>query len=173
MRLGALLEGGSLAGPWPSGDHGVSHGPFQINSSVHPVSYAQANDPAYAVAYMQQKYRDGVAKVPSALWQSNPAGAAALAAYYAEAPAVMYPLDRVTAAFSKIAAWLTGEGKTNETIPVVFGIPNPFDGITIPNPFDGAGALVAALADPETWKRVIAVIAGVVFIVAGVFMAIN
>src|SRR6266567_3344693 len=43
MILGALLEGGSLNGPWAVGDNGTSFGPWQIHLPAHPgVSAAQA-----------------------------------------------------------------------------------------------------------------------------------
>lgn len=178
MRIGALLEGGSLGGPWPSGDQGVSHGPFQINSTVHNVSRAQANDPTFAVSYMLASYQAGVNRVTSerpGLWQSDPAAAAALAAYYAERPAAMYPAARVAAAFNAIKAWFTGAPQTGESegggvIPVVFGIPNPLDGVG--DLFDGLGTFLNKLRDPAVWVRVIAVLVGAVLLVAGVFMAV-
>lgn len=177
MRLGALLEGGSLSGPWSSGDQGVSHGPFQINSTVHNVSRAQANDPAFAVSYMLASYQaavNRVAKEKPDLWYTDPAAAAALAAYYAERPAAMYPAARVAAAFSKIKAWFTGTPQTGESEggiePVVFGIPNPLDGVG--DLFDGLGSFLNGLRDPAVWVRVIAVLVGAVLVVAGVFMAV-
>lgn len=179
LRIGALLEGGSLGGPWSSGDNGVSHGPYQINSTVHAVSKAQANDPVYAVNYMRASYQAGVNRVTQerpGLWQSDPAQAAALAAYYAERPAAMYPAARVAAAFNAVKSWFTGSPQTGESdggeiVPVVLGIPNPLDGIG--DLFDGLGTLLNALRQPDTWIRVIAVLAGAVLLVAGAFLAVS
>lgn len=163
MRLGALLEGGSLTGPWPSGDQGRSHGPFQIFSAVHDVTYEQANDPTFAVGYMLDSYRAGVARVERerpGLFTSDPAAAAALAAYYAEKPREMYPAERVAAKFSTLKLWLVGIGKT-----VAGGVDTgPLGGL-------GGGALGGALdqlGDPQLWRRVAAVILGALLILAGV-----
>lgn len=86
MRFGALMEGGSLEGPWPSGDNGLSHGPYQIYSAVHPVTYDQANDPVAATRYMLSEYTRALEKVPASLWQTDPQEAARLTAWNAERP---------------------------------------------------------------------------------------
>lgn len=90
----AMLMGSKLESGWnPSsvGDQGTSFGPFQIHLPAHPgVTAAEAENPSWAVNYMMPAYEAGVAKVSDALWQSDPAQAAATAAYYAERPAKMY-----------------------------------------------------------------------------------
>jgi len=89
-----MLMGSSLESSWNAGavgDNGTSFGPFQIHLPAHPgVSAAQAQDPTFAAKYMLPAYQNGVSKVAPGLWQSNPALAAATAAYYAERPAKMY-----------------------------------------------------------------------------------
>ena len=169
LRLGALLEGGSLSGPWASGDNGVSHGPYQINSSVHDVSHAQANDPAFAVRYMLAEYQAGVARVTEespGLWDSDPALAAARAAFYAERPRVMYPIERIRERFGELASWLAGLGKGGG------------GGIDLPGWGDlpGAGAVTSALAvltSAATWRRVAAVVLGIALVFGGVYLFIG
>ena len=92
MGLGALLEGGSLgSGGFGTGDYGQSHGPFQIYQVAHhDITVAQSEDPDYAVRYMLKSYEDAAAKVPDALWQSNPELAAEHTAYLAERPKYDY-----------------------------------------------------------------------------------
>lgn len=117
MRLAALLEGGSLAGPWPSGDQGQSHGPFQIYTVAHPgVSAAQANDPGFAVAYMLPEFQAALEKVKHdhASWLTDsPMMAAAYAVFWAERPLVMYPYERIAAAWST----LTGTSAAGDVPP--------------------------------------------------------
>jgi cell wall-associated NlpC family hydrolase len=105
MRVGALLEGGSLTGPWASGDQGQSHGPYQIYQGAHAgrISVQDSLDPDAATRYMLADYRAGVNRVRSeypGLFQSDPYKAAALAAFYAERPAAMYPEQRIAYARS-------------------------------------------------------------------------
>ena len=103
MLLGALLEGGGLAGPWRCGDGGVSCGPWQIKLSVHrTVSRSEAQDPAFAAAYMLPAYTAGCRSVPLVTWRKDPRGAAALCAFRAERPARMYPASRVAAAWQRL-----------------------------------------------------------------------
>ncbi len=91
MELGALLESGSLSGPFGVGDQGHSYGPFQINLPYHPgVTAAQAIDPSFAASYMEAAYEAAVNSIPDALWKSNPEQAAEQAAVIAERPAVDY-----------------------------------------------------------------------------------
>ncbi len=110
MKLGALLEGGSLGGgPFPEGDSGTSFGPFQIHLPAHPgVSAGQAQDPSWAVRYMLGEYRAAVASVSDSLWSSDPKSAAALAAFRAERPAVMYPADRIDRAWRALKTGALG-----------------------------------------------------------------
>lgn len=104
MKLGALLEGGSLGGgPFPVGDTGTSYGPFQIHLPAHPgVSAAEASTPTFAVQYMLDSYLRAVASVSPQLWESDPKHAAALAAYRAERPRSMYPGSRIDAAWKAL-----------------------------------------------------------------------
>lgn len=180
LRLGALLEGGSLSGPWPSGDNGVSHGPYQINSSVHDVSHAQANDPAYAVRYMLAEYQAGVARVSEespGLWESDPALAAARAAFYAERPREMYPLARIRAGFGQLASWLAGISKGG------IDLPGPLPAIDLPGidlpglgdlpGLDAVGSALAVLTSAATWRRVAAVVLGIALVFGGVYLFIG
>lgn len=111
LRVAALLEGGSLAGPWGVASVGEdSHGPFQINLLAHPdVTVAQANDPTFAVAYMLPQFRAGIAKIESSRWVTAPLEALAEAIYYAERPAVIYPQARVQEAVRQLGGDLTGD----------------------------------------------------------------
>jgi hypothetical protein len=108
MRVGALLEGGSLApdqrtGRWPCGDSGWTCGPYQIHRRANPgVSVAESQDPRFAVAYMLPRYAAGCASVPAGRWRTDPADAAAVCAYRAERPARMYPARRVDAAWKQL-----------------------------------------------------------------------
>jgi hypothetical protein len=105
-----MLMGSSLESNWNTnavGDNGESFGPFQIHITVHPgVSSSQAQDPVFAAKYMLPAYQAGVSKVSPSLWQSNPAQAAATAAYYAERPAKMY--SGYEAKWSQVQAALNG-----------------------------------------------------------------
>jgi hypothetical protein len=89
-----MLMGSSLESNWNAGavgDNGHSFGPFQIYLVAHPnVTAAQAADPTWAAKFMLPAYQAGVAKVQPGLWSSDPALAAAQAAFNAEHPAKMY-----------------------------------------------------------------------------------
>lgn len=115
MLMGARLESGW--NPGASGDGGTSFGAYQIHLPAHPgVTEAQAKDPAFATRYMLKAYEAGVNRVDPALWNSNPAVAAATAAFYAERPKVMYPTDRINAAWTPVnGAWSGGSGGTGGT----------------------------------------------------------
>lgn len=103
MRLGALLEGGDLHGPWVCGDHGWSCGPWQINRSVHGgVSRAEAANPAWAARFMLPAYQAGCASVPASQWKTDPRGSAATCVFRAERPAAMYSTARVRAAWAQL-----------------------------------------------------------------------
>lgn len=108
MIMGALLEGGNLTGPWSVGDNGTSFGPYQIHLPAYnnPPTVAQANDPAFAVKFMLQRYENGVNSVPFALWLTNPVQAASDAVYKAESPAQMYQQDRINSSAPVAAAAL-------------------------------------------------------------------
>lgn len=176
LRLGALLEGGSLSGPWPSGDAGASHGPYQINSNVHAVSYAEANDPAFAVSYMLGEYRAGVARVERerpGLWASSPVVAASLAAFYAERPREMYPESRVQSAGAQLAAWLMTIGKTAGTvIPVGFPWPGG-DGGDTGGDGGALGEFIGQLGERETWIKAAVILVAMALVVGGVYVAVT
>ena len=114
MSLGALLEGGTLAGSgFGVGDNGNSHGPFQINAPFHPdISVAGALNPASAVAYMKGAYQSAVNQISPSLWSSNPELAAEQAARMAENPAQDYITARgqstVDSAYQRATAALGG-----------------------------------------------------------------
>jgi hypothetical protein len=113
MLMGGMLESG--LNPLAVGDNGKSHGIFQIFLTAHPnVSPAQAHDPDFAVRFMLPAYTAGVSKVDAALWNSNPKQAAALAAYYAEHPKVMYPQTRIDSAWPTVQS-LFGGGDLADT----------------------------------------------------------
>lgn len=108
MLMGARLESG-----WnlqAVGDQGSSFGPFQIHLPAHPgVSSGQAQDAGWATAYMMPAYQAGVNKVASGLWASDPAQAAALAAFYAERPAKMYGTSNYQADWVFVQQALQGQ----------------------------------------------------------------
>lgn len=129
MLMGAQLESGMSTSA--VGDNGKSYGPFQIYLVAHPnVSPAQAKDPGWAAAFMLPSYQAGVNKVTPSLWQSDPAKAAATAAYYAERPKVMYPDSRIRSGWPTVQAALNGQtlGPTTGTGGVVTAA-NPLDAI--------------------------------------------
>lgn len=107
MLMGAQLESGM--NPNAVGDSGKSHGIFQIYLVAHPnVTADQARDPAWATRFMLPAYQAGVARVDPALWNSNPKQAAALAAFYAERPKVMYPQARIDSAWAAVSGGTAG-----------------------------------------------------------------
>jgi len=109
MKLGAMLEGGRWQAPWPVGDSGTSFGPFQIHLPAHPgVTRAEAEDPAFAVRYMLPEYQAAVKQITDESWARDPKNAAALAAFKAERPEVMYPQARIDAAYRR-AVGLAGD----------------------------------------------------------------
>lgn len=129
MLLGALLEGGSISGPWAPGDQGTSFGPWQIHLPAHPgVSESDAENPLMAAMIMAPEYSAAVAQIPATAWQSDPMDAAAEAVYLAERPAQMYPPARVLAAWTALqgggtrAGGVPGPGGTSGGVaPVSFG----------------------------------------------------
>lgn len=131
MLMGSKLESGW--NPESVGDHGTSFGPFQIHLPAHPgVSAAQAKDPVFAAKYMAGAYQQGVNKVNPGLWNSDPAMAAATAAFYAERPAVMYPTSRYRAAWSEVSAALSGApvGTGNGMVPAGNPVSDTVSGFT-------------------------------------------
>ncbi len=114
MLMGSYMEGGW--GPtYNVGDRGTSFGPYQMHIGGALTSSGltpkQAEDPVLATRAMLGSYQGAVAKVSDAQWKSNPKQAAALAAYYAEHPAHMYPSDRVNAAWNAVHGGVLGTFK--------------------------------------------------------------
>lgn len=129
MVMGAMLESGLNVNA--VGDNGKSFGPFQIYTVAHPnVSPSQAKDPNFAVRYMLPQYQAGVSKVPDAIWQANPAKAAATAAFYAERPKNMYPDSRISSSWKTVQAAMSGQdvsvgtagGTGGGAAPAAFGL---------------------------------------------------
>lgn len=109
MLMGSRLESGQNVNA--VGDNGSSFGPFQIHLPAHPgVSAAEAQNPQWAVHYMLPSYQAGVARVPATLWASDPAQAAATAAFYAERPAKMYSAANYNADWKIVSQELNGQG---------------------------------------------------------------
>lgn len=101
MYMGSKLESGWRANA--VGDNGNSHGFYQINLPFHPsMTAAKARDPKASTQYMLNAYQSGAAKVNPSLWDSDPAMAAAWAAYYAERPAAFYGEQRVRGAWPSV-----------------------------------------------------------------------
>ena len=130
VRL-AMLVGTHLESGWNTkavGDQGRSFGPYQIFFVAHPgISVAQAEDPDWSTRFMLGSYQAGVQRVPESLWERDPKNAAALAAFYAERPSVMYPQGRIDAAWAAVQSIGTG---------------------TLPSGTTGAGGPPAATTDP-------------------------
>lgn len=126
MLMGAKLESGW--NPGAVGDGGTSFGIFQIHLPAHPnVTAEQAKDPAFAARFMLPAYEAGASRVDPALWNADPALAAATAAFYAERPKAMYPSDRVRGAWSAVNGAMTGN-VTDDTGGVQ-NVSNPLDAI--------------------------------------------
>lgn len=175
MRLGALLEGGSFTGPWSVGDQGTSFGPFQIHLPAHPgVTQAAAEDPAQAVLFMLPEYEAAALRVPASQWQSDPAGAAATVVYYAERPAVMYPTNRVRAAWAQ----LTGTAPSGDSGGAGSGLPpsGTVTGGAVPasgGAFAWLTGLPAAFGAHAIGARAALVALGLALLLAGVFIAVR
>ncbi len=103
MKLAVQMESGGRADA--VGDNGQSHGFYQIYQGAHAgkITPEQSRDPVASTRYMLGEFRSAVQRVPPAMWESNPQQAAALAAYYAERPQVMYPQERVASAYRAIS----------------------------------------------------------------------
>lgn len=125
MYMGSALE--SSQNPSAVGDNGTSYGAFQIHLPAHPgVTATEAQDPTFSARYMLSAYQAGVGKVQPSLWSSDPALAAATAAYYAERPAEMYS-GYATKWSSIVQPELNGQdvtagGATAQTVSDPFGI---------------------------------------------------
>jgi hypothetical protein len=149
VRL-AMLMGAKLESGWRAdavGDNGNSFGPFQINIPAHPnVSSASAQDPVFASRFMLPAYEAGVNRVDPALWNSDPALAAATAAFYAERPRVMYRTDRVRSSWADVnAAWNGGIGGIGSALGLG-------DGTGDVNSLSNTGGPIAELGDWAWWK---------------------
>lgn len=193
MLLGAMLEGGSLSGPWPRGDNGQSAGPFQINSPGNGgVDLGNAEQIPWAVAFMAPRYIAAVNQVPADLWRTNARQAAAQAVYIAERPAKMYSPQNVGNAWAMLH---NGNGSAGLDTPLANGSnptkqqiidainngQNPIDilpGVSIPapnvpNPLAPVGGAVAFLSDQRNWVAILFVVAGAGLIVGGLFSVAN
>jgi murein DD-endopeptidase MepM/ murein hydrolase activator NlpD len=111
MLMGAALEtslqdvaqygGGPGRGYWQ-----IEAGPG--GSHEGQITEEDALDPYQAAIFMAPDYRHGCETITD--WTSDAASAYATAAYRAERPAVMYPGDRVTAAWALIRPYIRGGG---------------------------------------------------------------
>ena len=115
MRIGALLESGSLDGGWGVGDSGQSYGPFQIHQkgNNYAISVEDSLNPDKATAFMVGRYRAARDQVKTRygqdIFQQDPQKAARLTAGYAEKTAMWgqnpdnpYPIDRAGWAWSQL-----------------------------------------------------------------------
>jgi hypothetical protein len=167
MVMGGMLESGLNVNA--VGDNGKSFGPFQIYTVAHPnVSPAQAKDPTFAVRFMLPQYQAGVAKVPDAIWQANPAKAAATAAFYAERPKNMYPDSRISSSWGTVQAALNGQDVT------VGG--SGGGAVTASNPLTDLGTSVDSAV--ESFRRGVMVLANMALFFAAIivgtgFMAVG
>lgn len=85
MLTGAVLESGNNPTSKGAGSYGAWQ--IQMGSSNPGVTISQAENPAWAARYMVGQYAGAVGRVPSNLWGSSPADAAAQVAALAERPA--------------------------------------------------------------------------------------
>ncbi len=191
LLMGALLEGGSLgSGPFPTGDSGTSFGPYQFHfldqygnwiPTKMGLTPSQSQDPAQAVQAFLPAYSAAVKRVPDALWNSSPATAAATAAYYAEQPAYMYPLDRVQSAWDTLTGAATSAPVSGGTTLVKYpweylrpggGLADTLGGAgkAVLAPLDAVTSAVDKLTNPSTWWRVLFVLAGAGLIVIGLII---
>ncbi len=173
MILGALLEGGSLNGPWAVGDNGTSFGPWQIHLPAHPgVSAAQASDPNWAAKYMAPTYEKFTFAGP--LGQTS--AGAAQTVFKAERPAAMYPGGRINNAWATMHGQVTGSAKGGQAVadnPTDGGALNPLTGIgnSLKSIGTGVSDLEKAgkfLSSAHTWIRVGEFVIGAVLIVGGI-----
>jgi len=193
MLYGSYLEGGWHA-PFPVGDSGHSHGPFQINLPFHPgVSAAQADDAAFAVGYMLPSYQ--AARNQLGKSASTSEHDADYIAYHAERPALDYPQGRgqatVDAAYKAAVAAAGGGGSGGPSLPsgqitpgdLIGALNQGIEGIT--SPFTAIATFftdaqtfldkylmpfMAHIFLPKTWGRVAAFTVGVTFMFIGVFL---
>lgn len=190
LLMGALLEGGTLgASGFGVGDSGTSFGPWQFHF-VGPTKLGltpeQAQQPELAARAILPSYRVAVQRVPDALWSTDPAQAAATAAYYAESPAYMYPANRVQSAWATLSHGGANPGDTSGgggVTPVGFpGVPDWLNPTNIPGVGDAFGKIgdaavslkdfFAKLVDPHTWWRAFLTLAGLGIIAMG-FLVFN
>lgn len=181
MRLAALLEGGSWGGPWAAGDSGQSFGPFQIYTAVHNVSRSQAEDPAFAVHFMAPEFAAAAARLRRdmpGVESSEPMMAAALVAFWAEKPAVMYPVDRIRAAWDKLTGGqgdqgggTAGTGAVAEPVGWPSGLPKP-SLPTVPNPASELGTLAGLLTKDVILRGALGLV-GVGLVAIGLIIAVG
>lgn len=153
MLMGTKLESGWNAGA--VGDNGNSVGAFQINLPAHPnVSAASAKDPAFAARFMLSAYEAGVNRVDPALWNSDPALAAATAAFYAEHPKTMYATNNIRSSWNDVnTAWSTGTGAIGSGLGLgASGSATGVDSLAIGNPVSAVGNGISELAKWSYWQ---------------------
>jgi len=166
MILGALLEGGSLNGPWGVGDNGTSFGPWQIHLPAHPgVTAAEASDPMWAARYMAPVYE----RVTFAGVLGSTMQAAANTVFKAERPAQMYPLSRIQSAWAQMHGQVSGAPGGGMPVADSFNQKNPLSALsslgTIATDFEKLGKF---LSNPHTWVRIMEFILGGAMILYGV-----
>jgi hypothetical protein len=106
LVAGAVMEGGSLSGPWPRGDGGCAAGPYQIRYWMNPcdagsswqghhLSAEEAENPTIAVAYAigVLGYRENARRY------SDPVNVA----YHSERPGSYYSEEQQARAWKAIA----------------------------------------------------------------------
>lgn len=174
LRLGALLEGGSLSGPWAPGDQGTSFGPYQIHLPAHPdMTQAGAEDPATAVLYMLPAYEAARRQVGDITAAADPALAAAQLVYLAERPAQMYPTSRIRAAWAQLADGGGAPAPGGTAPPMPGGTVPGLTPVGLPNPLDALAPLWAALTDRGTQVRIVLVLVGLALAVGGAVLALS
>lgn len=114
MRLASYIEGGSgdNASSWGHGDNGLAHGAFQVRQDAHPnYDVSKADDADYNANYMSNDYNQAAERVQKenpGLFESDPARASALTAFYAERPAQMYDESAYRTHYKNIGGALFG-----------------------------------------------------------------
>ena len=123
-RHAMLLAGSGLEGTvgGAAGDQGMAIGPYQIRTDQHPqISAADAADPFKATSFMSNDYNlaaERVMREHPGLWESDPAQASALTAFYAERPTQMYDAARYRSIYDQnVRGFATGGDITVNPLP--------------------------------------------------------
>lgn len=152
MRLASYLEGGN--GPdattWGTGDNGLAHGAFQVRADAHPTyDVNRANDADYNANFMSNDYNlaaERVNRENPGLSESDPARAAALAAFYAERPTNMYAENIYRDMYKRAVAGRAGGGDVQLPDMYQSMTPGPMDAAPAPAP--AGGAPMMSMTDP-------------------------